>query len=110
MAHVFFSYSHADEAPCNELDKHLAGLRCEGVITTLHDRRIGPGEDLQGQIDDQLDRAEVILLLVSADFITSDYCYDVEMMRDGATRPARSPRHSRNGLRGSHPRIRVSQS
>ena len=81
MAHVFFSYSHADEALRNELEKHLTGLRREGVITTWHDRRIGPGEELHGQIDDQLDRADIILLLVSADFIASDYCYDVEMMR-----------------------------
>ena len=81
MAHVFFSYSHADEALRNELEKHLTGLRREGVITTWHDRRIGPGEELHGQIDDQLDRADIILLLVSADFIASDYCYDVEMTR-----------------------------
>ena len=81
MAHVFFSYSHADEALRNELEKHLAGLRREGAITTWHDRRIGPGEDLHGQIDDQLDRADIVLLLVSADFIASDYCHDIEMMR-----------------------------
>ena len=81
MAHVFFSYSHADETLRNELEKHLTGLRRDGVITTWHDRRIGPGEDLHGQIDDHLDRADIVLLLVSADFLASDYCYDVEMMR-----------------------------
>ena len=81
MSLVFFSYSHADEALRNELEKHLSVLRREGVITTWHDRRIGPGEDLHGQIDDQLDRADIVLLLVSADFLASDYCYDVEMMR-----------------------------
>ena len=81
MSLVFFSYSHADEALRNELEKHLSVLRREGVITTWHDRRIGPGEDLHGQIDGQLDRADIVLLLVSADFLASDYCYDVEMMR-----------------------------
>ena len=54
MAHVFFSYSHADEALRNELEKHLSVLRREDVITTWHDRRIGAGEELHGQINDQL--------------------------------------------------------
>ena len=69
MAHVFFSYSHADEALRNELEKHLSVLRREGVITTWHDRRIGPGEELHGQINDQLNSADIVLLLVSADFL-----------------------------------------
>ena len=81
MAHVFFSYSHEDEELRNELEKHLAVLLRQGVITTWHDRRIGPGEELHGQIDEQLDAAEIVLLLVSADFLASDYCYDVEMLR-----------------------------
>jgi hypothetical protein len=75
------SYSHADEELRDELEKHLAGLRRQGVISTWHDRRIGPGEELHGQISDQLNEAEIILLLVSADFLASDYCYDVEMAR-----------------------------
>ena len=48
----FMSYSHADEALRNELEKHLAGLFRQGVITTWHDRRIAPGEELHGQIDE----------------------------------------------------------
>ena len=51
------------------------------MITTWHDRRIGPGEDLHGRIDEQLNTADIVLLLVSADFLASDYCHDVEMMR-----------------------------
>ena len=74
MSHVFMSYSHADEALRNELEKHLAGLLRQGVITTWHDRRIGPGEDLHGRIDEQLNTADIVLLLVSADFLASDYC------------------------------------
>ena len=81
MAHVFFSYSHADEDLRNELEKHLAGLLRQGVITAWHDRRIGPGEELHGHIHEQLNTADIVLLLVSADFLASDYCYDVEMMR-----------------------------
>ena len=81
MAHVFFSYSHADEELRNELEKHLAGLLRQRVITTWHDRRIGPGDELHDQIDEQLNAADIVLLLVSADFLASDYCYDVEMAR-----------------------------
>ena len=81
MAHVFFSYSHADEGLRNELEKHLAGLLRQDVITAWHDRRIGPGEELHGHIHEQLNTADIVLLLVSADFLASDYCYDVEMMR-----------------------------
>ena len=81
MAHVFFSYSHADEELRNELEKHLTGLRRQGVITTWHDRRIGPGEELHHHIDEQLTAADIVLLLVSADFLASDYCYGVEMKR-----------------------------
>ena len=76
--HVFMSYSHVDEDLRNELEKHLAALKRQGAITTWHDRRIVPGDELHGQISEQLDTADIILLLVSADFIGSDYCYDVE--------------------------------
>ena len=75
------SYSHTDEELRHELEKHLAGLRRQGVISTWHDRRIGPGEEIHGQISAQLDSAEIILFLVSADFLASDYCYDGEMLR-----------------------------
>ena len=81
MASVFMSYSHTDEELRHELEKHLAGLRRQGVISTWHDRRIGPGEEIHGQISAQLDSAEIILFLVSADFLASDYCYDGEMLR-----------------------------
>jgi hypothetical protein len=81
MAAIFMSYSHSDEGLRDELEKHLSGLRRQGVISTWHDRRIGPGEDIHGQISAQLDSAEIVLLLVSADFLASDYCYDIEMAR-----------------------------
>ena len=81
MASVFMSYSHTDEELRKELEKHLAGLRRQGVISSWHDRRIGPGEEIHGEISAHLDAADIILLLVSADFLASDYCYDVEMTR-----------------------------
>ena len=61
------------------LENHLAILKRQGVITGWHDRRIGAGEEWEGKIDAHLNSARVILLLISADFIASDYCYDVEL-------------------------------
>lgn len=78
---VFFSYSHKDEALRDELEKHLTILKRQGVITAWHDRGIVAGEEWEGEIDEHLNSALVILLLVSADFLASNYCYEIEMMR-----------------------------
>ena len=51
------------------------------MIDTWHDRRIDVGEDVHEEISEYLDKADIILLLVSADFLASDYCYDIEMQR-----------------------------
>ncbi|WP_245261832.1 toll/interleukin-1 receptor domain-containing protein [Ancylobacter sp. FA202] len=78
---VFFSYSHADEALRDQLEKQLSILKRQGVITTWHDRKIDAGGRLHGEIDRHINLDAVILLLVSADFISSEYCYDIEMSR-----------------------------
>jgi len=78
---VFFSYSHKDEELRNELEKHLAILKRQGVIASWHDRKIGAGDEWRGEIDERLNTAHIILLLISADFCNSDYCWDVEMNR-----------------------------
>ncbi|WP_437616223.1 TIR domain-containing protein [Sorangium sp. So ce834] len=78
---LFFSYSHKDEALRDELETHLSLLEREGLLQSWHDRRIAAGDGWAGQIDRNLDEAEVILLLVSADFLASDYCFDKEMKR-----------------------------
>ncbi|WP_448244063.1 toll/interleukin-1 receptor domain-containing protein [Pseudoxanthomonas mexicana] len=78
---VFFSYSHADEDLRDQLEKQLAMLKRQGVIETWHDRRIGAGQELGQVIDDHINTDDIILLLVSPDFIASDYCYDIEMKR-----------------------------
>lgn len=81
MSSLFFSYSHKDEALRDRLELHLSALKREGAISTWHDRRIAAGDVLGQSIDEQLERADIILLLVSPDFIASDYCHDVEMQR-----------------------------
>jgi TIR domain len=78
---VFYSYAHEDEAFRKTLDKHLSLLQRQDLITAWHDRRILPGTDWSQAIDEHLERASVILLLISADFLASDYCYGIEMQR-----------------------------
>jgi hypothetical protein len=81
MANVFFSYSHKDEPLRDELEVHLAMLKREGAISAWHDRKILVGDALNGEIYERLNDAQVILLLVSPDFLASAYCYDVEVKR-----------------------------
>lgn len=76
---VFYSYAHEDEGLRNELEKHLSILKRTGVITGWHDRKIIAGHDWEKEIDTRLNTAKVILLLISADFLASDYCYGIEM-------------------------------
>lgn len=81
MASIFFSYSHKDEALRDELEKHLALLKNQGVIDVWHDRRIVAGDELDESIFTQLESADIILLLISADFMSSSYCFSREMKR-----------------------------
>ena len=78
---LFYSYSHKDESLRNELETHLKILQRLGLIETWHDRKIEAGEEWKQKIDENLERADIILLLVSSDFIASDYCYEKEMKR-----------------------------
>jgi parallel beta-helix repeat protein len=78
---VLISYSHIDEPLRNELEKHLSILKRQKLISTWHDRKIGAGEEWKEQIDDHLNSAQIILLLISADFLASDYCYNIEIKR-----------------------------
>ena len=59
----------------------VAVLKRQGVISNLHDRRITPGKEWAKEIDTQLNSADIILMLASANFIASDYCCDIEMKR-----------------------------
>lgn len=78
---VFFSYAHEDEKLRDELEKHLKFLQRQGVIKAWHDREISAGTEWAGEIDVHMNTANIILLLISADFLASDYCYDIELTR-----------------------------
>ncbi|WP_437736130.1 SUMF1/EgtB/PvdO family nonheme iron enzyme [Sorangium sp. So ce1335] len=89
---VFFSYAQQDEALRHELEKHLAVLRQREVIRGWHRGRVGPGEEREGAAAAALDRARVILLLVSADYLASEDCYRVEMEKALERHRARTAR------------------
>jgi len=76
---AFLSYSHKDEVFRHELVTALATLERTGLIECWHDRRIIPGQEWEPQISEQLLNAKLILLLISADFIASDFCYRIEL-------------------------------
>jgi WD40 repeat protein len=78
---VYYSYAHKDETLRNELEKHLSLLRRQGLITEWYDRRIEPGANWEQIIDEYLNNASIILLLISPDFFASDYRYEIEMRR-----------------------------
>lgn len=78
---AFVSYSHKDEVYRNDLEISLAQLKREGLIDTWSDRKILPGSNWRNEISENLEDSDVILLLVSPDFIASDYCYEIELQR-----------------------------
>jgi hypothetical protein len=73
------SYAHTDEPLKNELLKHLVPLTRLGLIETWNDRKIKAGEEWNKAISHKLENANIILLLISIDFINSQYCFDVEL-------------------------------
>jgi hypothetical protein len=66
---LFYAYAHQDERLRNELDKHLSLLKRQGHLSTWYDRDTSAGTDWAHEIDTHLEIADLILLLVSADFI-----------------------------------------
>ena len=78
---LFISYSHRDEALQRELMKFLKPLERDGLVRCWCDARIEAGQAFDDEIARHLDKADIILLLVSIDFLASDYCYSVEMER-----------------------------
>jgi hypothetical protein len=76
---AFISYSHIDENFKNELDKHLQPLKRQNLIETWHDGKISAGQEWNKAISERLKHADIVLLLISIDFINSYYCYEVEL-------------------------------
>ena len=78
---IFYAYAQKDEALRKKLEIHLAPLQQAGLITGWYDRNISTGIKWEREIANHLNTAQIILLLVSPDFLASQYCYSVEMKR-----------------------------
>jgi hypothetical protein len=76
---VFVSYSHADHAFFEELSTHLAILRRKGVIDFWHEGRIRAGEDWSKVIKRPLEESQIVILLISANFLSSDFALKYEL-------------------------------
>jgi len=76
---AFISYSHADIKIKNDLLKHFSPLRRLGLISDWHDGEIKPGDEWQKSIAGHLNSSQIILLLISSDFIASEFCYNKEL-------------------------------
>jgi hypothetical protein len=75
------SYAHEDEKYKTMLTAHLSALSRSGRINVWQDREIPPGKEYAPEILEQIDQANIIVLMISADFLASDYCYLKEMTR-----------------------------
>jgi hypothetical protein len=78
---LFISYAHEDEPHRASLEKYLIVLKLQGVIEHWDDRKITPGSSWESEINANLEEARVIVLLVSIDFLNSDYSRTKEMRR-----------------------------
>jgi len=78
---IFYCYAHEDRALRDRIDQHLSGLKRRGHVVVWYDREILAGMEWEREIERRLSTAHIILLLVSADFMSSDYCYGKEMQR-----------------------------
>jgi hypothetical protein len=76
---IFLSYAHADEDLKKELDTHLVPLRRSGKIETWNDRELIIGQEWNKEILEELNKADIILLLISKDFIASQYIWEKEL-------------------------------
>ncbi|EWS96429.1 toll-Interleukin receptor [Pseudoalteromonas sp. SCSIO_11900] len=76
---IFISYAHKDELYKEELIEHMSGLRRAGIINEWNDRKIVAGQNWEEEISSSLTSSNIILFLISASFMNSDYCMGVEV-------------------------------
>jgi len=79
QVYIFTSYAHEDEPLKNEMDKYLKVLKRSGKIDTWNDRALIAGQEWDKTIMEELNKANIILLLVSVDFNASDFIWDKEL-------------------------------
>jgi hypothetical protein len=78
---IYYSYAHEDEEFVLILRRHLAGLRRVAKIDDFYDRMLSAGTEWEYTVNQELNSAHIILLLISPDYIASDWCYLHDMKR-----------------------------
>lgn len=76
---VFISYSHKDSEYKEQLGQVLKPLTAMGLIEPWVDGQIAAGDNIDRAISAKLAVADIVILLVSWDFLGSQYCFDVEL-------------------------------
>jgi hypothetical protein len=89
---VFVSYSEKDAEYFARFNDHLSGLRRDGTVEIWHEARLMAGDNLAVQVDTHLDKADIIILAISAEFLASDYIHDAQITRALARHKVRSSR------------------
>jgi TIR domain len=79
MTSAFISYSHVDEELRNRFETHLAMLKRDGHIDVWHDRQMLAGDIVDVSISRYLEEADLIIALVSPEYLASTYCYEREL-------------------------------
>ncbi|MEQ8472495.1 MAG: toll/interleukin-1 receptor domain-containing protein [Marinoscillum sp.] len=75
---AIISYSHADEAVLDRLHKHLAQIKRDGLLDSWTDQEISAGGVIDDEVNNALSEAELFIAIISADYIASNYCYEIE--------------------------------
>lgn len=89
---IFYCYARKDKKSRDTLAEHLSNLKWQGLITEWHDFDISPGQEWEDEIAAHLDSADIILLLITRNFMASYYCHEVEMKRAIKRHKAREAR------------------
>jgi hypothetical protein len=76
---LFLSYAHEDRDIVAELRKHLAPLQHEQIVTDWYDLELMPGDDWDREILSQLASSDLVIVMISADFLASNYAYGREL-------------------------------
>jgi hypothetical protein len=76
---VFISYSHKDEKWKDRFEDHLGVLEKQGTLLRWCDDKIRPGDDWRLRIKEAIDRADLAILLISKNFLRSEFILEEEV-------------------------------